>query len=121
MVEYASEAAQLLSKKGILAEVINMRFVKPMDFECLDDIANHFRKVVTIEESSLVGGFGTGVLEYFAEKGYKSEVLRIGLPDHFIEHGTQKELHAMLGIDPKGIADKTTSFVRSGLNKGVAV
>lgn len=121
MVEYAKNAAKILGEDGIIAEVINMRFVKPLDGECLDEIAHRFEKIVTIEENTLVGGFGAGVLEYFSEKGYKSEVLRIGLPDNFVDHGTQEELHAILGIDTKGITEKTKMFVQSGLNKGVAV
>jgi 1-deoxy-D-xylulose-5-phosphate synthase len=111
MVEYAKEASALLEKDGIDCEIINMRFIKPLDIKCLDEISTRFNKIVTLEENTIVGGFGTGVLEYFSEKNYKPEILRIGLPDSFIDHGTQKELHAILGIDPKGIAEKIKNFV----------
>jgi 1-deoxy-D-xylulose-5-phosphate synthase len=60
-----------------------------------------------------MGGFGSGVLEYFAEKSYKNDVLRIGLPDHFIEHGTQGELHKHLEIDPESISLKVKVFCES--------
>ena len=89
-----------------------MRFVKPLDTEKLDEVADRFTNVVTLEESSTVGGFGSGVLEYFADKGYGSKVLRIGLPDEFVDHGTQKELHRILEIDPEGITDKVKVFLK---------
>ncbi len=110
MVNYALEAAEMLEHEGINCEVINMRFVKPLDTEMLDYVANKFDKVITLEENTLVGGFGSGVLEYFAEKDYKLATLRIGLPDNFVEHGTQAELHRILEIDPQGIVKKVKIF-----------
>lgn len=110
MVDYSLKAVDKLSVHGINCEVINMRFVKPLDTDMLDDVAKRFSKIVTLEENSLVGGFGSGVLEYFSEKNYKNDVLRIGLPDHFIDHGTQAELHKQLEIDPDGIAGKVKIF-----------
>ncbi len=73
-------------------------------------LLTEYSKVVTLEENSLVGGFGSGVLEYFTENNYKNDILRIGLPDNFIEHGTQAELHQIIGIDPEGIAKKVKVF-----------
>ncbi len=110
MVNYSMKAADILEGEGLSCEVINMRFIKPLDYEMLDEAAKKFSKIITLEENALVGGFGSGVLEYFSEKNYKTDVLRIGLPDHFIEHGTQPELHQILGIDPSGIAHKTKLF-----------
>lgn len=111
MVQYSSKAAELLAKDGISCEVINMRFIKPLDEKRLDEIAKRFDKIVTLEESTIVGGFGSGVLEYFAERNYKPDVLRIGLPDKFVEHGTQAELHKILKIDAEGIAVKIKNFI----------
>jgi 1-deoxy-D-xylulose-5-phosphate synthase len=113
MVDYAVKIAERLKPDGISCGVINMRFVKPLDTNLLDRVAKKYSKVVTLEESTLVGGFGSGVLEYFAEKKYKCDVLRIGLPDNFVDHGTQAELHHLLGIDPEGIASKVKLFCRS--------
>ncbi|HEY6906220.1 MAG TPA: transketolase C-terminal domain-containing protein, partial [Ignavibacteriaceae bacterium] len=110
MVQYALKAAESLAADGIVCEVINMRFIKPLDYKMLDYIASKHNKIVTLEESTLVGGFGSAVLEYFNGKNYKNDIIRIGLPDHYVEHGTQKELHRMLGIDPEGIAEKVKSF-----------
>lgn len=110
MVEYAGKAAQLLIEKEINPEIINMRFVKPLDTERLDEIASRFDKIITIEENSIVGGFGSAVAEYFTDKNYKNNILRIGLPDYFIDHGTQEELHKIIGIDPEGISLKIREF-----------
>ncbi len=122
MVDYSLKAAEKLEAEGIHCEVINMRFIKPLDTKMLDDIVSRHNKIVTLEESTLVGGFGSGILEYFAEKNYKNDVLRIGLPDKFVDHGTQKELHSLLGIDPEGIAKKVKSFTgKKTINHEVAV
>ncbi|MFA3782997.1 1-deoxy-D-xylulose-5-phosphate synthase [Melioribacteraceae bacterium 4301-Me] len=113
MVDYSLKAAKKLLSEGISAEVINMRFVKPIDREMLDEVANKFDKIVTLEENTLIGGFGSAVLEYFAEKNYKNDVLKIGLPDNFVEHGTQQQLHELLEIDPNGIVKKVKSFCQN--------
>lgn len=106
MVEYAKKSAELLLEKGINAEVINMRFAKPLDHDLLEDIAKRFDKIVTVEENNLIGGFGSGILEYFADNNYKNSIYRIGIPDKFIDHGTKSELHKIIGIDPNSIAEK---------------
>ncbi|MCL6098803.1 MAG: 1-deoxy-D-xylulose-5-phosphate synthase [Bacteroidetes bacterium] len=119
MVEYAKKSNEKLSAEGIRCEIINMRFVKPLDTEMLDNIASRFEKIVTLEESSIIGGMGAGILEYFNEKNYKNDVLRIGLPDKFVDHGTQEELHKILEIDPDGIKEKVKKFLKKNLNQGV--
>lgn len=122
MVEYSIKAADLLKNAGINAEVVNMRFIKPLDTKLLDNLANRFDKIVTVEENSIVGGFGSAVLEYFSDHNYKNDIIRIGLPDHFIDHGTQKELHRMIEIDPEGIFHKIKIFCKGkGIKEEVAV
>jgi 1-deoxy-D-xylulose-5-phosphate synthase len=122
MVEYSIKAAKLLAEDGIHSEVINMRYIKPLDTGILDEISVRHNKIVTLEENTLVGGFGSGVLEYFNEKNYKNDILRIGLPDMFINHGTQKELHNLLEIDPEGIAKKVKAFCKNqSIKQKVAV
>ena len=113
MVDYSIKAADKLKEQGISCELINMRFVKPMDTEMLDEVAKRHSKIVTLEESTLLGGFGSGVLEYFSEKNYKNDIMRIGLPDRFIDHGTQAELHKQIEIDPEAIASKVKVFCES--------
>jgi 1-deoxy-D-xylulose-5-phosphate synthase len=110
MVDSSLKATKKLLEQGISCEVINMRFAKPLDLELLDDIAGRHSKIVTLEENTLLGGFGSGVLEYFSEKNYKNEIMRIGLPDYFIDHGTQEELHKSIGIDVDGIVSKVKLF-----------
>lgn len=119
MVEYAKRVSEKLLADGIHCEIINARFVKPLDTEMLDEIASRFEKIATLEESTIVGGFGSGVIEYFAEKNYHNKILRIGLPDKFVDHGTQEELHKLLGIDPDGIVSKVKSLLGKKINRDV--
>ena len=113
MVDYSQKATKLLAENSISCELINMRYAKPLDTQMLDEIARKFKKIVTLEENSLAGGFGSGVVEYFTDKNYKNDILRIGLPDHFIDHGTQEELHKQIGIDPVSIAEKVKLFCQT--------
>ncbi|MDX1428320.1 MAG: 1-deoxy-D-xylulose-5-phosphate synthase, partial [Salegentibacter mishustinae] len=121
MVDYSLSAANILRSQNVHSEVVNMRFAKPIDTDMLDYIAGKHSKIVTLEEGNLPGGFGAAVLEYFAQKNYKNDVLRIGLPDEFIDHGTQQELHKQLGIDPNGIAEKVKVFCNNRSVKHGAV
>jgi len=101
----ALEAATLLEKDGIMVTVVNARFVKPLDRELILSVVRECGVVVTVEENALQGGFGSAVLELLSDErltGFK--VKRIGIPDRFIEHGTQAELRNMLGLDATGIA-----------------
>ncbi len=122
MVNFAAIAAEELAADGINCKVVNMRFVKPLDTELLDSIADSFDKIITLEENSLVGGFGSSIIEYFEDQNYKNSFLRIGLPDSFVTHGTQAELYRMLEIDPEGIIKQVKKFVEnSRISHGVTV
>jgi len=104
-VHPALEAAELLWAEGIPVRVINARFVKPLDGELICLAARELKRVITVEEDALMGGFGSAVLELFAEKGVSGvSVRRLGVPDEFAPHATQKELRRMYGIDAAGIA-----------------
>ena len=111
MVEYSKKTLEELKNDGINCSLYNFRFIKPLDTDMLDEIVKKYDKIITIEENSLVNGFGTGVLEYLNEKNYKNDVLRIGLPDKFVDHGTQAELHEILEIDPAGIIKRVKEFL----------
>jgi 1-deoxy-D-xylulose-5-phosphate synthase len=104
MVQYSLDAAKTLSDRGISASVVNMRFIKPIDTEMVAWAVDNHKLIVTVEESSLLGGFGSGVLEVLAELGKSKPVLRLGLPDRFISHGSMKRLLAEVGLDANGIA-----------------
>ncbi|MBL1212110.1 MAG: 1-deoxy-D-xylulose-5-phosphate synthase [Ignavibacteriae bacterium] len=120
MVEYSVKAAELLKDDGINCKVVNMRFIKPLDEKMLTEIAKKYSKIVTLEENSIVGGFGSGVLEFLSENNLKNDVLRIGLPDEYIEHGTQAELHQLLKIDDSGITERVKKFIKNdNLKHGV--
>ena len=105
-VETAVEAAELLSKKRIEATVVDARFIKPLDEELLSDICGGIKKVVTIEEGVLEGGFGSSVLEFIERTSMKGvTVRRVGLPPKFIEHGKREELFSKYNLTPTGICD----------------
>ena len=112
MVNYAEKASVLLKENGINCEIINMRFIKPLDTKRLDEIAARHDKVVTLEENNLPGGFGSAVLEYFNDKNFKNDIFRLGIPDKFVDHGTQTQLHKQIEIDPEGIAERITAFYK---------
>ncbi|HET8759543.1 MAG TPA: 1-deoxy-D-xylulose-5-phosphate synthase [Nitrospiria bacterium] len=116
MVPVALKAADLLRDRGVAATVVNARFVKPLDRDLLLDVAERVRRIVTIEDQALMGGFGSAVLELFEEADARGvEVRRIGLPDAFIEHGAQKLLRQQHGLDPEGVAQRVMAFLKSPL------
>ncbi len=99
------DAARLLHDEGIQVGIVNARFVKPLDMKVLLRAVRDCSFVVTVEEAALIGGFGSAVLEAAADAGLDtSRVRRLGIPDHFIEHGERGELLADLSLDAAGIA-----------------
>ncbi len=98
-------AEELEQEQGLKIAVFNARFIKPLDEKAILELARRFKAIVTVEENALAGGFGSAVLELLADKDVLSglTVRRLGLPDHFVEHGTQKELRVSLGLDKGGI------------------
>jgi 1-deoxy-D-xylulose-5-phosphate synthase len=100
---YAVEVCDRLAKQNIQVAHVDMRFVKPLDESMLHKIFAKFKKIVTIEDGCLQGGFGSAVLEFMADNNYSAEVKRLGIPDQIIEHGEQIELHRECGFDPDGI------------------
>ncbi len=103
MVAQAVLAAKRLEKEGIHFGVVDARFVKPLDGKLLVGAARAAGLVVTVEENVLQGGFGSAVMELMEESGLPPTVLRIGLPDRYIEHGGRRALHAAYGVDADGI------------------
>ncbi|MCI7015907.1 MAG: 1-deoxy-D-xylulose-5-phosphate synthase [Prevotella sp.] len=83
----------------------DMRFVKPLDEKLLDEIGRKFKVVVTVEDGARNGGFGSAVMEWLQDHGYHTMVKRIGLPDHFVEHGTIAELREIIGMDNASIVN----------------
>lgn len=114
MVGPSLAAADRLSVRGIRFGVVDARFVKPLDRETLIGLARTVGRIVTVEEHVLQGGFGSAVLEVLEEEMLSPAVLRIGLPDRFIEHGGQAALHAAYGLDAVGIARTIEAFCETG-------
>jgi 1-deoxy-D-xylulose-5-phosphate synthase len=113
MVYPAMEAARLLEvENGIRLTVVNARFVKPLDEMLILDMARKHGRLITVEENTLQGGFGSAVLELLEEHGLSGiRVLRLGYPDVPITQGEQHELRAMLGLDPAGIGSSIQTFL----------
>lgn len=112
MVDNALQAAVILAKSGIEATVINARFVKPLDTDLLRQLAGQMQLLVTMEENVLAGGFGSAVLEFLADAGLtKPAVLRLGLPDQFIEQGTVSQLQEMYNLSPATAAAAVQKFL----------
>lgn len=89
----------------------DMKFLKPMDTSLLQEIAAKYTQVITIEDGVINGGFGSAVLEYFADSNLDVKVRRMGIPDRFIEHGTPEELYAEIGLDASGIEKQILEIV----------
>jgi len=107
----AMKAAENLAEKGIDVTVVNARFARPLDESLLNDLADRIKKIVTVEENVLNGGYGTGVLKLLQESGHCDvEVKNIGIPDDFVEHGTQAILRSKYGLDAEGITGKVLSM-----------
>ena len=111
MVYSALDAAQKISSSGISCEVVNCRFIKPMDVAYLETIINKFSIIITIEEGTVVGGFGDGVAGWLLENGYSGQFKKLGLTDSFVEHGKRNELLHLLGLDVDGIANTIQEMV----------
>ncbi len=121
MVYPALEAAKRLADDGVSAMVVNARFVKPLDKELVHRAAKKTNRVVTVEEHALMGGFGSAVLESLDAAGIIGvKSLRIGLPDAYIEHGTQALLRKKYGLDADGIYTSVKEFVMRSRLKAVA-
>ncbi len=110
----ACKAAEQLAGQGINAGVINARFIKPLDADLILGQAQATGRIITVEENVLQGGFGSAVLELLHDNGMSQiKVKRIGIPDHFIEQGTQAQLRKDVGIDAEGIATAVQAFMHS--------
>jgi len=122
VVKKTGEKIALLNFGTILAEaekvavelnatVVDMRFVKPLDETLIKQLANDHQCLVTIEDNAIAGGAGSGVNEYILSQGIAIKILNIGLPDNFIKHGTQQEIHQEFGLDSAGIISKIKNFI----------
>jgi 1-deoxy-D-xylulose-5-phosphate synthase len=114
MVIPALSASELLSDTDISACVVNARFIKPLDIELITNLARKIKQIITVEENTIMGGFGSAVLEELTRSGIEDVKIKIlGLPDGFIEQGPQNLLRKKLGLDAEGIAREALALVKS--------
>ncbi len=113
MVHPCIAVADRLRKEGVGVSLINARFIKPLDTEALTEIAERFDRVVVIEENSIHGGLGSAVLDYFDTIDYRGKILRLGIPDRFIQHGHRSLLLKEVGLDEDGIYRSINTIIKS--------
>ena len=109
---FATAAIRELKTQGLNPAHYDMRFVKPIDEEMLHEVFSKFSKVVTVEDGTIVGGFGSAVLEFMSKNGYNAEIKMLGIPDRLVEHGTLKEIHRECGYDAQGIAGTVRELMK---------
>ena len=103
MVEAIEEAG--IQKPEISIAHYDMRWLKPMDEAILHEVGKKFKTIVTAEDGVINGGLGSAVLEWMADHGYTPHVIRLGVKDQFVEHGSTKELYHMLKLDKEGLCE----------------
>jgi len=112
MVYPALNVAEALEQEGIGIGVVNGRFIKPMDNRLLSEIASRTKKILTLEENTVMGGFGSGVMELLSKEEILIPIKSMGIPDTFITHGNQKKLRYALGIDREGIKKAIKAWLK---------
>lgn len=103
-----AEAIEKAKESGVDSAHYDMIYLKPIDEELLHEVGKNFRRIVTVENGTVRGGLGTAVMEFMMENGYTPSIRRIGIPDHFVEHGTTSELYRLCGMDAESIAKTLT-------------
>lgn len=109
---FASAAIRELRTEGIEPALYDMRFVKPIDEQMLHEVFGNYQKIITVEDGTIVGGFGSAILEFMVENNYHAEVRMLGIPDRLVEHGSLKQLHRECGYDAIGIAEAVRDMMK---------
>ena len=112
---FAAAAIRELKKEGLNPAHFDMRFAKPLDETLLHAVLKKFEKIITVEDGTVIGGFGSAVAEFMALHGYKNDLTILGIPDRIVEHGTLKELHRECGYDADAIADAAREMMTTTL------
>ena len=113
----AVEAIRDVAREGINVGHYDFRFVKPLDEPLLHEVFSKYSKIITIEDGTVVGGFGSAILEFMNTHHYTAEVKILGIPDHFIEHGSPKELYDEIGLDANHVAEAIRDIHTIDVNK----
>lgn len=114
----AIAACKELEQQGFSVAHYNMLFLKPLDTELLHEIFRKFKKIVTVEDGTIIGGLGSAVIDFMSEKGYSARIKKLGIPDHFIEQGTIAELHHECGYDEEGIVTAVKELLDPTTSRG---
>jgi 1-deoxy-D-xylulose-5-phosphate synthase len=109
---FATAAIRDVKAEGINPAHYDMRFAKPIDEALLHEVFSKFNKIITVEDGTVVGGFGSAVLEFMSANGYKADVKILGIPDALVEHGSPKQLYSEIGIDANGIAEAIRETIK---------
>ncbi|NOY50895.1 MAG: 1-deoxy-D-xylulose-5-phosphate synthase [Chlorobi bacterium] len=109
---YALEAAETLKVKDIRPAIFNMRFLKPLDEELLHDIFNSYKKIITVEDGTIVGGLGSAIVDFSNANNYENRIVKLGIPDNFVEQGDKNKLIKLCGFDAESIA----AHIETGIN-----
>ncbi len=112
---FAASAIRDLRAEGINPAHYDMRFAKPLDEELLHEVFARYQKIITVEDGTVVGGFGSAILEFMNQHGYHAEVRIMGIPDKLVEHGTPKQLYEEIGLDANAIAEVARQLAKTGL------
>jgi len=107
-----AKAIELVEDKKLTIAHYDLRFLKPLDTDLLKEIGTKFKKVITIEDGCVNGGMGSAIIEFMSENGFTPELLRIGIPDRFVEHGSPEELYHELQMDEQGLMTQIQSFIK---------
>ena len=118
---FATAAIRQLRTEGIDPAHYDMRFAKPLDEELLHEVFAKYAKIITVEDATIVGGFGSAVLEFMNKHKYVAEVKLLGIPDKIVEHGTPKELHRECGYDAEGIADAVRILMKDKMKSNITI
>ena len=110
MVKNALEARKILLEEGINPTIVNARFLKPIDKELLDRLFKDHKKVVTIEDNVITGGFSTNINKFIIDNKCDIDIINIALPEEFIPHGSVDEIYNSVGLSPIKIAEKIKSL-----------
>jgi len=112
---FAAAAIRNLRAEGVNPGHYDLRFAKPLDHELLHEVFKSYKKIITVEDGTIVGGIGSAVLEFMAEHGYQAEVKMLGIPDRIVEHGSQKQLHHECHYDADAIAETIREMMKESL------
>ena len=114
---FAASAIRDVKSEGLNPAHYDIRFVKPLDEELLHEVFQKYSKIITVEDGTVVGGFGSAILEFMNANHYHADVKIMGIPDHFIEHGSPKELYDEIGIDSNHIAEAIRDMAKVDVQK----